>query len=130
MAKVLVVDDAPELRQLLEVRLRQAGHRVVTAGSGEEALQVLADKGAPDVAVLDVLMPGMSGLELCALLRQDPAYAHVPVIFLSGRVLPEDIEAGKQLGASYMTKPVVMTALNNAIDKALAASLPAPVESW
>ncbi len=130
MAKVLVVDDAPELRRLLEVRLRQSGHRVVSAGSGEEALQVLAEKGAPDVAVLDVLMPGMSGLDLCARLREEPAYSHIPVIFLSGRVAPEDIDAGVQLGATYMTKPVVVTALNHAIDKALASTLPAPVESW
>ncbi len=119
MAKVLVVDDTDELRTLLEVRLRQAGHRVVSAASGEEALQLLAERGAPDVAVLDVLMPGMSGLELLAKLRETPAYAAVPVIFLSARVQPADITAGRELGAMYLTKPVVMSALTLAIERSL-----------
>ncbi len=119
MAKVLVVEDSPELRTLLEVRLRQSGHRVLSAGSGEEALSVLADRGAPDVAVLDVLMPGMTGLELHGRLRQDPVLASVPVIFLSARVQPADILAGRALGATYLTKPVVVSALNLAIEQAL-----------
>lgn len=122
MAKVLVVEDAPELRALLEVRLGQSGHRVLTSGSGEEALVLLAERGAPDVAVLDVLMPGMSGLELYGRLREDPALAHIPVIFLSARVEPADIAAGRELGATYLTKPVVVSALNRAIEKALLAN--------
>ena len=119
MPKVLVVEDTPELRSLLEVRLRQSGHLVISVGSGEEALRVLAEKGAPDVAVLDVSMPGMSGLDLHARLREDPSLATVPVIFLSARVQPEDIAAGQALGATYLTKPVVVSALNKAIERAL-----------
>ena len=120
MAKVLVVEDGPELRDLLEVRLRQSGHKVNSAGSGEEALEMLAGKDAPDVAVLDVLLPGMTGLELHGWLRRDPSLSRVPVIFLSSRIQPADIAAGRQLGATYLTKPIVISALNRAIDQALA----------
>jgi len=119
MPKVLVVEDTPELRSLLEVRLRQSGYLVVSAGSGEEALRVLAEKGPPDVAVLDVTMPGMSGLDLHARLREDPSLATIPVIFLSARIQPEDIAAGRALGAVYLTKPVVILALTKAIERAL-----------
>lgn len=126
MARVLVVEDDPDIRTLLEVRLRRMGHRVLGAGSGEEALSVMADKGVPDVAVLDVLMPGMSGLDLLAQLRQDSAYSAMPVIFLSGRVEAADIAAGRALGATYLTKPVVLTALSDAIDRSLETAASAP----
>jgi two-component system phosphate regulon response regulator PhoB len=92
VADVLVVEDTADLRDLLEVRLQKEGHRVLSASSGEEALTLLAGRKASDVIVLDVVMPGMSGLELHAALRRDPALAQVPVIFLSGCVQPGDIE--------------------------------------
>jgi DNA-binding response OmpR family regulator len=119
MANVLVVEDTPELRTLLEVRLSHSGHRVISAASGEEALGLLALKGPPDVAVLDVVMPGMTGLELHARLREDPAYASTPVIFLSSRVDPDDVSVGRSLGAVYLTKPVVFSALTAAIERVL-----------
>lgn len=119
MAKVLVVEDTPELRALLEVRLGRSGHLVLSAASGQDALELLAEKGPPDVAVLDVVMPGMTGLELHTRLRAEPAYATIPVIFLSARVQPEDIAAGRSLGAVYLTKPVVISALTSAIDRVL-----------
>ena len=119
MAKVLVVEDTPELRALLEVRLGRSGHLVLSAASGQDALELLAEKGPPDVAVLDVVMPGMTGLELHTRLRAEPAYATIPVIFLSARVQPEDIAAGRSLGAVYLTKPVVISALTSAIERVL-----------
>lgn len=119
MAKVLIVEDTADLRALLEVRLRKTGHLVLGAASGEEALTLLAEKGAPDVAVVDVVMPGMTGLELHARLREDPTYAAVPVIFLSARVQADDVAAGRALGAVYLTKPVVISALTNAIERVL-----------
>ena len=119
MARVLVVEDDQDIRTLLEVRLRAAGHRVVGAGSGEEALEVIAQRGAPEVLVSDVSMPGVTGLELLAELRQRPDFSGVPVIFLSGRVQPEDIAAGQALGATYLTKPVVLSALCAAIERSL-----------
>ena len=119
MARVLVVEDDQDIRTLLEVRLRTAGHRVLGVGSGEEALDVVAERGAPEVLVSDVSMPGLTGLELLARLRDRPDFGQVPAIFLSGRVQPEDIAAGQALGATYLTKPVVLSALCAAIDRAL-----------
>ena len=120
MAKVLVVEDDVDIRGLVENRLRRHGHRVVAVGSGEEALATIAEKGAPDVAVLDVLMPGMTGLDLLRTLREDPATAALPAVFLSGRIQESDIEAGRSLGATYLTKPLVLSALVNAVESAAA----------
>ncbi len=120
MAKVLVVEDDVDIRGLVENRLRRQGHRVVSVASGEEALAAIAEKGAPDVAVLDVLMPGMSGLDLLRTLRADPATADLPAVFLSGRIQESDIDAGRALGATYLTKPLVLSALVHAVDAATA----------
>ncbi|WP_432510994.1 response regulator [Kineococcus sp. SYSU DK001] len=122
MARVLVVEDDPDIRQLVELRLRGLGHRVVAAADGAEALAVIAERGAPEVVVLDVAMPGMTGLEVLRTLRAQPEHAGLPAIFLSARVRPEDITAGEELGAIYLTKPFVVSALAGAIEKALAAS--------
>lgn len=129
MARVLVVEDDPDIRKLLEVKIRRLDHDVVGAGSGEEALELLRGRPVPDVAVLDVLMPGMSGLELLVLLRQDLLYAAMPVIFLSGRVEADDIAAGTALGARYLTKPVVISLLAHAITAAVRTA-PSPVAIW
>ncbi|WP_432507485.1 response regulator [Kineococcus arenarius] len=122
MAKVLVVEDDADIRTLLDLRLRAAGHRVIGAESAAAALAVVAERGAPDVLVSDVSLPGTTGLEMVAGLRAQPDYEHLPVIFLSGRVQPADIEAGRALGAVYLTKPVVLTALCTAIEQALATA--------
>lgn len=79
----------------------------------------MAVKQAPDAAVLDLLMPEMSGLELLTAIRQDPAYLTTPAIFLSGRVQLDDVTAGRAMGATYLTKPVILSALANAIEDAL-----------
>lgn len=126
MARVLVAEDDPDIRLLLEVKIRAMGHLVVGVGSGEEAMLLLRGKPAPDVAVLDVLMPGMSGLELLGQLREDPAYRSMPAIFLSGRVEDADIDAGTALGAKYLTKPVVISLLGQAIAGALPSAAAAP----
>lgn len=130
MTRVLLVEDDPDLRAMVEVRLRRLGHLVVSVGSALEALEVLTGRGVPDVLVLDVLMPGMSGLDLLVRLRQDPAFATLPAVFLSGRVLPEDIAAGRALGATYLTKPVVITALAAAIEQSLTVSAGLGDGSW
>ena len=124
VAKVLVVDDDDDMRALVEHRLRTAGHRVLGAGSADQALALVADRGVPDVIVLDVLMPGLSGLELLSRLRQEPASSQLPAVFLSGRVQDSDIAAGRALGATYLTKPVVISALLAAIEAALLVDQP------
>ena len=118
MSRVLIIDDDPNLCHMVSVRLRKAGHQVLCASSGAEALELLEARGAPDVAVLDVAMPGMSGLELLPRIRAREGLASLPAIFLSGRVEPHDVEAGRALNATYLTKPFSANALANAIQRA------------
>lgn len=127
MARVLVVDDDPDLLTLVGLQLRQHGHRVVTADSGRQALAAVDELGPPDVAVLDVAMPEMNGLDLLKHLRAKEGMQELPAIFLSARVGPEDIDAGAAMGALYLTKPYVMRALLAAIDKLI---VPAPTSGW
>ena len=129
MAKVLVVDDDPDVLNLVSFRLRKAQHKVIAVSGGLEALAVVVERGAPDVAVLDVMMPGLDGLTLLQRLRDLDGMEKLPAIFLSARVQPEDIEVGRALGATYLTKPFIATALLNAIDAALAEP-EAELEGW
>jgi CheY-like chemotaxis protein len=117
MSRVLVVDDDPNLRQLVTLRLQKAGHRVRAADSAAEALAVVENHGAPDVVVLDVTMPGMTGLELLPVMRALDGCADLPAIFLSGRVEHHDVEAGRALNATYLTKPFSAHALTKAIER-------------
>lgn len=131
MSRLLVVDDDPVVLNLVQIRLKTGGHRVISASDPDEALRVVEERGLPDVAVLDVSMPGMSGLELLAHLRQKPGAEQLPAIFLSARVQPQDIEAGRALGATYLTKPFVASALLAAVDRALSSSTAvASTEGW
>jgi CheY-like chemotaxis protein len=124
---VLVVDDDPDILNLVQVRLRSGGHQAIGAGSAEEALELVSKRGHPDIVVLDVSMPGTDGFELLTALRSQPGLERVPAIFLSARVMPEDIEAGRALGATYLTKPFVTTALLDAIDRSL---IPTDAGTW
>ena len=129
MAKVLVVEDEDITRLMLESRLHIAGHRVRGAASMDEAKAVLEHVFTPDVVVTDMFMPGGSGLSLATALRDDPLWADLPLIFLSGRALPGDVAAGAALSAAYLAKPVSMTALTAAIDAALESTAAARDEA-
>ena len=120
MAKVLVVDDDEDILGLVQMRLKRAGHQVMSAGSGTAALELIDERGAPDVAVLDVGLPGLDGLELLDAIRAREGMAAMPAVFLSARVMPEDVQKGRDKGALYLTKPFVASALLGAVDKALA----------
>jgi CheY-like chemotaxis protein len=117
MSRVLVVDDDPNLRELVMIRLQKAGHRVMAADSAAEALAVVHQRGAPDVVVLDVTMPGMTGLELLPVMRGLDGCENLAAIFLSGRVEPHDVEAGRALDAIYLTKPFSAVALCKAVER-------------
>jgi DNA-binding NarL/FixJ family response regulator len=103
---VLVVDDAPDtLRWLCEL-LEQEGYTVLVARSGTEALSRL-EYLVPDAILLDALMPGLSGFETCARIKANPAWAHVPVIFMTGLSETGDVVQGFESGAvDYVVKPV------------------------
>ena len=104
-ATILVADDDPDILGLVAIRLEREGYDVLTAASGTEALS-LARAHVPAVAVLDVSMPGLTGLEVTRQLRADEATAAIPVILLTARVQEADIAAGLASGAdAYLKKP-------------------------
>jgi CheY-like chemotaxis protein len=121
MARILVIDDDPDILGLVRVLLRRRGYDVDCASSAHAALELLAEQGCPNLALIDVTMPGMDGLELVRILREREDTRALPVIFLSARVLPEDIEAGRSLGAGYITKPFDASALLDEVDEVVAA---------
>ena len=104
-SKILVVDDEPEAVELVEFNLKQAGYEVLTAADGAEALTKSRAK-APNLVVLDLMLPEMSGLEVCKTLRRDPATAAIPIIMLTAKAAEIDRVLGLELGADdYITKP-------------------------
>jgi len=105
MSEILVVDDDRDVAQTVELALRRRGFKVAMANSGVEALKVLR-RYDPDLVILDVLMPGMSGLEVCRRLRSDPKTTTLPIIFLTARGQERDRIEGLRAGADdYLSKP-------------------------
>jgi len=103
---VLIVDDAPENLAMLHEALDEAGYRVLVATDGQGALDRLA-RMAPDVILLDAVMPGMDGFETCRRLKSDASSAHIPVVFMTGLTETAHILAGFQAGGvDYLTKPI------------------------
>ncbi len=105
MARILVADDDVDIRELVEFKLSTMGHDIVAVGDGAAAVEACrANK--PDLAVLDVMMPGVSGLDAIREIRADPALADLPVILLTARAQESDVETGFDSGADdYITKP-------------------------
>ena len=104
---LLIVEDVPNILELLEVTLRFKGYNVITANNGQEALELIA-KESPRVVITDILMPKMDGYTMAFNLRRDPKTRHIPIIFLSATyVTPEDKEFAMSLGAvRFLEKPV------------------------
>ena len=103
--KILVVDDEPEAVELVAFNLKNAGFDVVTAADGTQALQK-ARAALPSLIVLDVMLPEVDGLEVCKMLRRDPATSAVPIIMLTAKAAEIDRVLGLELGADdYITKP-------------------------
>jgi two-component system phosphate regulon response regulator PhoB len=107
MAKehILVVDDEEDILELVRYNLAKEGYRVTTVASGEEAMKS-ARSVQPDIILLDLMLPGVDGLEVCRLLKRDPKTQHLPIIMLSAKGEEADIVTGLELGAAdYITKP-------------------------
>ncbi len=107
MAKgnVLVIDDEADLIELVRYNLSKEGFEVSAAMDGESGLAA-ARRGAPDVVVIDLMLPGIDGLEVCRALRADDRTAHIPVIMLTAKDTESDRVVGLEIGADdYMTKP-------------------------
>lgn len=118
MARLLVVEDDPDVRDLISMRLVMVGHRVIAMPDADLALDSVDQFGAPDAYVLDVGLPGMDGFCLLTRLWGDNL-DRVPAIFVSASALERDIMRGRELGAAYLTKPFAAHALLDAVDEAI-----------
>ncbi len=102
---VLIVDDVAKNLQVLGTILSKQNYKVAAANNGEQALKI-AGNTLPDLILLDIMMPGINGFEVCSRLKKDQKTADIPVIFLTAKIEPEDIIKGFEAGAvDYVTKP-------------------------
>ena len=105
MSRILIVDDEPAIVELLEEHLQSEGYETERAYSGEEALAQL-DRSTPDLVILDLMLPGMDGYEVCRLMQADARLNHIPVIMLTARSAVPNKVLGYQRGADdYIVKP-------------------------
>ena len=105
MAKVLIAEDERDIRDLITFTLRFAGHDVVAAANGEEAVEK-ARKEKPDLILMDVRMPRMTGYEACKKIKEDESINNIPVVFLSAKGQESEVTAGLNAGAvEYILKP-------------------------
>ena len=105
MTKILIAEDERDIRDLITFTLRFANYDVVAASNGEEAV-TLARKEVPDLILMDVRMPRMTGYEACAAIKLEPNLKNIPIIFLSAKGQDSEIQAGLQAGAmEYLLKP-------------------------
>lgn len=114
-AKIMIVDDNADCRELLAIQLGALGHKVVQASSGEESLEkAVLEK--PDLIVMDMLLPGISGLGATAKLKQGVETAAIPIVAFSGWAEPRLQDRAKQVGiVAYVAKPTSARALNDVI---------------
>ncbi|AQU82306.1 MAG: response regulator [Halomonas sp.] len=124
MAKVLVVDDEPNIVLSLEFLMEQAGFEVVTAEDGEQALEQVS-AASPDLLLLDISLPGMSGFDVLERLRSQDATAQLPIIMLTAHGRDVEREKGMALGADdYITKPFSTQSLVEKVKALLAEDQP------
>jgi len=118
--KILIVDDEPYILKILSFKLRLSGMIPFEATSGEEALRVIREE-EPDLVLLDVsLSPGLTGFDLCRILKENPGTQALPILMLTARTLPSERDLGLRLGArSYITKPFSTKVLIREIETAL-----------
>lgn len=121
MAKIVIADDDADIRELVVFKLRHSKHTVIPVADGNAAVEAcLADP--PDLVILDIMMPGMSGLEAAAILRQERSMDSVPILMLTARAQESDIEQGFAAGADdYIVKPFSPRELAARVDEALQA---------
>ncbi|MHB8625672.1 MAG: response regulator [Aggregatilineales bacterium] len=108
MRRILVVDDEMGARTLLSIMLERDGFKALKAKDASEALTMLEQGERPDLIILDVMMPGMDGVELCRTIRNRPATTEIPILILSARSDVEAVMRGMDAGATdYLPKPIL-----------------------
>ncbi|WP_119067633.1 response regulator [Aggregatilinea lenta] len=123
MAQILLVDDDLNLLQMVRLMLQRLGHDVVTSREGEEGLRLAAEI-QPDLAIIDIMMPGLSGYDVVNRLRFDPKTAHVPIIILTARSQPMDKHKALRAGANaFISKPVTAQELADRVEAVLEAGV-------
>ncbi len=116
---VMIIEDEADAAELFSEMMRLNGFRVIKMFSSAPAIPIITQE-KPDVILLDVMMPDISGLEVLRYMRREPELAAIPVIILSAKSMPSDIRTGIEAGASmYLTKPVGFQDLKNAVQKVL-----------
>ncbi len=120
MAKILVAEDERDIRDLVAFTLRFAGYEVFTAANGEEAVQ-MAPNVSPDLVLMDVRMPRMTGYEACKIMKLNPDLRDIPVVFLSAKGQESEIQQGLDVGAEeYLLKPFAPDQLTSHVKSILA----------
>lgn len=131
MARVLVIDDDSSLLQMMSIMLKRAGHETILANNGREGIDK-ARSELPDIAIVDVMMPDISGFEVCRTLREDPRTVDIPLLILTALAQQEQRDRAEDSGADeYVTKPVTRDDLVNAVNNLLETgprNMPAPLE--
>jgi DNA-binding response OmpR family regulator len=123
---VMVADDDEDVRELVAFRLRRAGYEVAMASDGEEALSVVRES-SPVLAVLDVMMPKLSGIEVTRALREDQATREIAIVLLSASVDEAEVQVGFKAGADeYIRKPFRARELAETVDALIAARAGGP----
>lgn len=118
-AHLLVVEDEPEIAELIRYHLSRAGHRVAIAGNGWEALARIRDS-RPDLLLLDLMLPDLDGFGICEILRREPATATLPIVIVSAWESDDSRNLGLELGAlDYVTKPFSPSALVKRVNSIL-----------
>jgi CheY-like chemotaxis protein len=120
MAKILIAEDERDIRDLVAFTLRFAGYEVFTAANGEEALE-LAPNVNPDLILMDVRMPRMTGYEACRIMKLNPDLKDIPIVFLSAKGQDTEIQQGLEAGAEeYLLKPFAPDQLTSHVKTILA----------
>ena len=120
--KILIIEDDPGTTRFLVYTLEQEGYKVLSAEDGLEGLKKARDEH-PDLIILDIMLPGMDGYEICHRLRQKPETRTVPVLIVSGRARQDDKNIGLKMGADdYLSKPVDPQTILAKVETMLAAT--------
>ena len=120
--KIIIIEDEPDTAEMYAEMMRISGYQVVKYYGGVQAVAQVAEQ-QPAAVVLDLMMPDLSGLEVLKFMQEEPLLANVPVIIVSAKTLPSDIEEGLEAGAAvYLTKPVSFSDLRLAIERVIELS--------
>jgi two-component system alkaline phosphatase synthesis response regulator PhoP len=117
--KILLVDDEEDIRKVVAYQLKANGYEVIIAEDGEEGLEK-ARSEAPDLIILDLMLPKIEGHKVCGLLKNDARYKSIPIILFTARIQKEDVELSKEVGAdAHLTKPFETSDLISKVEELL-----------